>query len=189
MCISSANDKKTHKANFGRAQRLWLLKSQLLSRGHTVESLKQLGLPVDDSYEPCADDYTTTYLNRADVKAAIHAPLTAKWNSCSNTLSYNSTDSSVVSTAPIYNYLINGGFGLDILVFSGDDDSVCATIGTQDWVNCLVILHSFDFFIHLVTFRLDLGFGLPCCQPMANLLCERPNRWVPHPMEEHKGTH
>ena len=27
-----------------------------------------------------------------------------------------------------------GKFGLDIAVISGDDDSVCATIGTQDWI-------------------------------------------------------
>ena len=32
---------------------------------------------------------------------------------------------------PIYNYLIDGGFGLNILVYSGDDDDVCATVGTQ----------------------------------------------------------
>jgi carboxypeptidase C (cathepsin A) len=41
---------------------------------------------------------------------------------------------SLVSTAPIYNYLIDGGFGLNILVYSGDDDGVCATIGTQEWI-------------------------------------------------------
>jgi len=35
---------------------------------------------------------------------------------------------------PIYNYLIDGKFGLDILVYSGDDDDVCATIGTQSWI-------------------------------------------------------
>jgi carboxypeptidase C (cathepsin A) len=39
-----------------------------------------------------------------------------------------------VSTAPIYNYLIDGGFGLNILVYSGDDDSICATVGTQSWI-------------------------------------------------------
>ena len=33
-----------------------------------------------------------------------------------------------------YNYLIDGDFGLDILVYSGDDDDVCATIGTQSWI-------------------------------------------------------
>jgi hypothetical protein len=32
---------------------------------------------------------------------------------------------------PIYSYLIDGDYGLDILVFSGDDDAVCATVGVQ----------------------------------------------------------
>jgi len=39
-----------------------------------------------------------------------------------------------VSTAPIYNYLIDGGYNLDILVYSGDDDSVCGLVGTQSWI-------------------------------------------------------
>jgi hypothetical protein len=38
------------------------------------------------------------------------------------------------STAPIYKYLIDGGSNLDILIFSGDDDAVCSTLGTQNWV-------------------------------------------------------
>lgn len=39
-----------------------------------------------------------------------------------------------ISTAPIYNFLIDGGYNLDILIFSGDDDAVCSTLGTQKWV-------------------------------------------------------
>ena len=38
------------------------------------------------------------------------------------------------STAPIYNYLIENDPSLDILIFSGDDDAVCSTLGTQNWV-------------------------------------------------------
>jgi len=68
------------------------------------------------------------------VKQALHVKLDIKWASCSNKITYNSVDSTEVSTAPIYNYLIDGNFGLNILVYSGDDDSVCATIGTQDWI-------------------------------------------------------
>jgi len=30
--------------------------------------------------------------------------------------------------------LIDGGYKLNILVYSGDDDGVCATIGTQNWI-------------------------------------------------------
>jgi hypothetical protein len=33
-----------------------------------------------------------------------------------------------------YNLLLDGDYGLQILVFSGDDDSVCATVGTQRWM-------------------------------------------------------
>lgn len=35
---------------------------------------------------------------------------------------------------PYYNYLIDGNYGLNILVYSGDDDDVCATVGTQSWI-------------------------------------------------------
>jgi hypothetical protein len=35
---------------------------------------------------------------------------------------------------PIYKYLLNGDFNLKILVYSGDDDGVCGTIGTQKWI-------------------------------------------------------
>ena len=87
------------------------------------------GLATTDGYQPCADDYADTYLNTASVKAAMHVKSALSWASCSNKISYNSTDSNSVSTAPIYNYLVDGGFGLNILVYSGDDDSVCATIG------------------------------------------------------------
>lgn len=48
-------------------------------------------------------------------------------------ISYKQTDG-MKSMVPIYQYLVDGGFGLKILVFSGDDDGVCATIGTQSWI-------------------------------------------------------
>lgn len=47
---------------------------------------------------------------------------------------YNKTDSRAVSTAPIYNFLIDNPHQMNILVYSGDDDSVCGTIGTQKWI-------------------------------------------------------
>ena len=34
---------------------------------------------------------------------------------------------------PYYQYLIDNA-DIKILVFSGDDDSVCGTIGTQSWI-------------------------------------------------------
>lgn len=66
---------------------------------------------------------------------AIHVKTDMKWQDCSYKISYSIEDSTQVSTAPIYNYLIDGGYGLNILVYSGDDDdSVCGTIGTQSWI-------------------------------------------------------
>lgn len=119
------------KSKAGRSQRTWLL--NFLHKNISTEDRRLIGIPSTEAYQPCEDDYADSYLNRADVKKALHVNLDIRWASCSNKVNYNHADSDV-STAPIYNYLIDGGFGLDILVYSGDDDSVCGTIGTQDWI-------------------------------------------------------
>jgi carboxypeptidase C (cathepsin A) len=127
VCLTSSSQSK-----FGRAQRLWFLNHQLSAAGYTDEEKKTIIGSTDD-YQPCEDNYSDAYLRQASVQAAIHVKTDPKWQECSYTLSYSYADSSV-STAPIYNYLIDGGFGLNILVYSGDDDAICATIGTQDWI-------------------------------------------------------
>ena len=38
---------------------------------------------------------------------------------------------------PLYHLLAGERYGLDILVYSGDDDSVCGLWGTQEWMNQL----------------------------------------------------
>jgi len=119
-------------AKHGRAQRTWLL-NQMLGK-IPAHDRKRMGVVLTEDYVPCADDYASSYLNQVSVKKAIHVEPKTKWESCSYKLKYNSTDSTEVSTAPIYNYLIDGNYGLDILVYSGDDDSVCGTIGTQAWI-------------------------------------------------------
>jgi len=75
----------------------------------------------------------TSYLNQASVKEAIHVKADVNWVDCSRTIRYKSSDGHHDMT-PYYNYLIDGGFKLNILVFSGDDDDVCATVGTQSWI-------------------------------------------------------
>lgn len=74
------------------------------------------------------------YLNLAAVKEALHVNMSIVWNQCSDLIDYNQVDSRQVSTQPIYNFLIDGRYNLTILVFSGDDDSVCGTVGTQNWI-------------------------------------------------------
>ena len=90
-------------------------------------------LTSDDDYEPCSENYLLDYLNSDAVKTAIHAKTDIVWDSCSRAVRYNVLDRER-KMMPYYNYLIDGGFGLNILVYSGDDDSVCANTGTQDWI-------------------------------------------------------
>jgi carboxypeptidase C (cathepsin A) len=126
---TEATDAK-HKS--GRAQRIWLKNAEMKARGFDDADVKLLLGPLHtDSYQPCEDNYAIAYLNQKDVKKAIHVDVSMRWDECSSTLDYNFGQN---STAPIYNYLVDGGYGLDILVYSGDDDSVCSTLGTQSWI-------------------------------------------------------
>lgn len=132
-------------AKLGRTQRYFLLKS-ILSSEESISELMNSNLRSSSSkvattgltetaggYEPCTENYASEYLNQASVQATIHVN-EMKWEECSYKIQYNTTDSAATSTAPIYNYLVDGDFGLNMLVFSGDDDSVCGTIGTQEWI-------------------------------------------------------
>ena len=100
-----------------------------------------------ENYTPCDMDWTMAYLNRADVQAAIHviaadiAPLGAaapvKWASCSDAVGAGFSASDVnAPMMPVYRYLLDQTMlpKLNILVYSGDDDSVCSTPGTQEWL-------------------------------------------------------
>jgi hypothetical protein len=113
------------------------LKAKKLDTDAKVRQI--LAVPSIDTYEPCAINYATDYLNRDDVKEAIHVNSTIVWAECSSILKYSSLDFEL-DMVPIYKYLIDGGYGLKILVYSGDDDSVCATVGTQHWVSDLSYL-------------------------------------------------
>jgi carboxypeptidase C (cathepsin A) len=116
---------------YGRRQRQWFRRSLHAQRSDTQKATtRELS---SDAYEPCTSNYAVTYLNRDEVKDAIHVTSNIAWEECSRVMHYNYSDSDI-SMTPIYNYLIDGNYGLDILVYSGDDDSICATIGTQDWI-------------------------------------------------------
>ncbi len=128
-------DDERSLAKKGRSQRTWLMNHLLngMKGEHTADMRKSLKLEPVEGYEPCADDYMTSYLALPNVKKAIHVKDDIVWADCSRTLRYKQYDGAK-SMTPIYNYLIDGKFGLNILVYSGDDDDVCATIGTQSWI-------------------------------------------------------
>jgi len=112
----------------GRAQRTWLM--------HYITDDKKIRRqfaipPTLSAYDPCVDNYATTYLNQDYVQTALHAKPT-NWRECSLHVVYNQTDKAQ-PMEPYYRYLIDEA-KIKILVYSGDDDSVCATVGTQEWI-------------------------------------------------------
>ncbi len=72
------------------------------------------------------------YLNRAEVKTAIHARPDITWEGYSSVPNYNQSDL-YVPMMPFYKKLV-GKHGLNILVYSGDDDAICSTQSTQNWI-------------------------------------------------------
>ena len=87
-------------------------------------------------YKPCTDNYMNAYLNNEEVQAAIHVkvPGSVDWSVCADAINeaYSPTDVAA-PMMPIYKQLIDSG-KLKILIYSGDDDSICSTAGAQLWV-------------------------------------------------------
>lgn len=135
ICLSSSDKalKKNGKTVPRRGQAGQLLRFMF---SHLREEVKQeLGLShLKDSevYEPCEDDYTYSYLNTESVKDALHVKKDVTWSDCSRKINYSNTDT-MKNMTPNYRWLLANS-DIDIMVYSGDDDSVCATSGTQDWI-------------------------------------------------------
>ena len=93
------------------------------------------GKSVQSTFEPCGDEYAAAYLNRDDVKAAIHVRPDIAWDECSRTTKYHTADK-MLPMEKYYPQILNSKThpSLRILVYSGDDDSVCGTVGTQRWI-------------------------------------------------------
>jgi carboxypeptidase C (cathepsin A) len=90
---------------------------------------------ASDAYEPCEDDFSTNYLNNPAVKKAIHVNDNIEWVECSRTTKYQMADK-MLPMEKYYRTILNSKThpNLRVLVYSGDDDSVCGTIGTQRWI-------------------------------------------------------
>jgi serine carboxypeptidase-like clade 2 len=86
---------------------------------------KKRDVPAPD---PCIDDYVDTYLNRKDVKQAIHAK-DVVWEECGGP-NYRFGHDSMM---PIYKTFFDKTTW-NILVYSGDADTVLNFISTQQWV-------------------------------------------------------
>lgn len=101
-------------------------------------------LPPDVKYLPCAEQHFKVWLNQRVVQEALHvkrnhASTMKRWRACapSKDLSYRDEDF-LQSQIPIFRELIalakQDDLHLSLLVFSGDNDSVCSTSSTQAWI-------------------------------------------------------
>jgi len=89
---------------------------------------------------PCIDvKGATVYLNRADVKEALHVSKTyigseIKWEICTENINYSPDYEK--GSYEIMKYLINETDVL-VLAYSGDTDASVSTIGTRKWIDSL----------------------------------------------------
>jgi len=92
-------------------------------------------IPSIKDYRPCIDRYSKNYLNQPDVKKALHVKTSIDWVECTDKVHYSMLDqnlriekyfTSILEDKTIPNF--------KVLVFSGDNDAVCGTVGTQRWI-------------------------------------------------------
>eukprot|EP01035_Chromulina_nebulosa_P020399 gene20399-26470_t len=126
--VCTADSKLSNNKKGNLAQLTWTLNYML------PDYMKEVLMPTtQEDYEPCADNYMVTYLNTLEVKQALHVDTSITWEECSSSLRYNTADR-LIPMQPIYQQLLAADAGLSLLVYSGDNDAVCGTIGTQEWI-------------------------------------------------------
>lgn len=86
-------------------------------------------------YEPCEDNFASNYLNKVEVKNSLHVKNNIEWQECSRITKYNLADK-MLPMEHFYKTILTSKTHPDlrVLVYSGDDDGVCGTIGTQRWI-------------------------------------------------------
>jgi len=96
-------------------------------------------LSSEDHYKPCGEQHFTSYLNRDDVRDALHVrdADNIEWLSCSSRVKYSSSDrlaSQINQYQDLIDMAVEGKHDLRLAVYSGDDDSICSLAGTQEWI-------------------------------------------------------
>lgn len=110
-----------------------LLSHQGGSRGKRTQG------ETDIAYQPCTEIHTIDYLNNPEVQAALHVDhLKKHWLPCSDPVNGGWAFNDYLSdTTHLYSLIFNHPAkrkDFKMLVFSGDSDGVCATVGTQHWI-------------------------------------------------------
>ena len=94
--------------------------------------LKENPFYSKQSLEQTFGDPMTDYLNRADVRAALHIPIDVQaWEGCTDNPLFVYPYS---REATIWIYMILKPYGYKLMHYSGDTDGVVPTIGTRRWI-------------------------------------------------------
>ncbi|KAL3755118.1 hypothetical protein ACJRO7_002224 [Eucalyptus globulus] len=93
-------------------------------------------LQQTEKIDVCVEDKTLKYLNRKEVQEALHARLVgiSSWTVCSYVLKYEYQNLEI-PTISILGELVKSG--IQVLVYSGDQDSAIPLLGTRTLVNNL----------------------------------------------------
>ena len=91
-------------------------------------------------YNPCVDKFTEKYLNKKSVQKSLNvtSKRRIKWEACSNKIKYSMANQWLSTVPYIDSHL--GGVGpedLRVMIMSGTNDSICGTVGTQNWISTL----------------------------------------------------
>lgn len=123
----------------GRNQRYYMARAihRANSRKRLKMGLKEnYGAYFPKDYMPCVEDHMYTYLQRSDVRAALHisSDSASTWEMCNGDINqgWNQTDFNA-PMMPIYASLV-ANTDLKIMIYSGDDDSMCSAFGTQMFI-------------------------------------------------------
>ena len=88
-------------------------------------------------YDSCIESYTKKYLNLKSVQKALNVKKT-HWGTCTRKIDYKFSDH-YINMKKYFDKIFNDKTVKDmqILIFSGNDDSICSTVGTQKWLATL----------------------------------------------------
>lgn len=79
---------------------------------------------------PILGAYTTSYLNREDVRTALNIPADVQaWEECTGVITYNTF---IEGSEWIYPVL--KAYGYKLMHYSGDTDGAVGTLGTKKWI-------------------------------------------------------
>jgi hypothetical protein len=105
-------------------------------------NLTRAGPPItskeNTDYQPCAEKHLMDFLDTPAVRKAFHVDpsITTPWQKCGG-IDYSEDDVDTPTT-DLYQELVAGAIAgthnLNMMIFSGDDDSICSTAGTQYWI-------------------------------------------------------